>query len=83
MARTGKSLRPLGYRPQNGVRDAGPMLDVCFRRQHPFLFPEEYEGKVVDIEADFPRESMVGAELLPEGMNGEGYVWPELVGLTQ
>lgn len=51
---------------------AGPMIDVCFRHQHPELYGRP------EVVPEFPRESAVGAEPLPEGINGEGYVWPEL-----
>jgi len=54
--------------------DAGPMILTCFKHQHPDLYWRP------GIVPEFPRESMVGAELLPEGVNNEGYVWPELSG---
>ena len=59
------------------MANAGEMIDTCFRHQHSELFPELYGGKIVEVGYAFPRESAVGADILPEGFNSEGYVWPE------
>ena len=45
------------------------MLDLCFRHQHPELFGG------LEINQEFPKESGVRAEQLPDGANAEGYVW--------
>lgn len=55
------------------MADAGPMINLCFRHQH----PEAYDRPEVPME--FPREASVTSEILPEGMNREGHVWPDLI----
>lgn len=66
-----------GPPPQRGdpgaVTDASAMITECFRRQH----PEAY-GRP-EILPEFPREASVTAEIVPEGFNREGIVWPEVL----
>lgn len=49
------------------------MINTCFEYQHSELFGRP------EVVPEFPRESAVGAEPLPEGFNSEGYVFPELM----
>jgi hypothetical protein len=53
--------------------NAAAMLRDCFEHQH----PEAY-GRP-EVVPEFPRESVVNAEPMPEGVNSEGYVWPDLL----
>lgn len=55
------------------MTDAGPMIAACFLHQH----PEAY-GRA-EILPEFPRESAVTAEPVPEGFNREGILWPEVL----
>ncbi len=66
------------------MANAGPMIDLCFRHQYPGLFRKPGPGDLFtnyepSLLPEFPRESGVTAELVPNGMNYEGYVWPELM----
>lgn len=54
------------------------MINICFRLQHPELYPELHGGKLVEVPVVFLRENAVKAELMPDWANAEGYVWPEL-----
>lgn len=62
------------------MANAGNMIDTCFRLQHPELYPEFHDDQIVEVPPEFPLESRIGAEYLPEGANAEGYVWPEPMG---
>ncbi|HAM54095.1 MAG TPA: hypothetical protein DCQ64_01240 [Candidatus Rokubacteria bacterium] len=53
--------------------DAGPMIDRCFRAQHPEAYGRD------GILPEFPWESRVTTETIPDGANREGDVSPKLV----